>query len=349
MLRLKSFFLEKIHSTKWRLIFLVLAFFLLYILHGIYVWINSESTDNAYLQSNITFVSPEVSGVVEQILFVENQYVTKGDLLLKIKDTSYKAQYNKAKIALSQADLAMHIAEASLKIALINSRKAEEAIELAKLNLVTAQREFARVSKLTSNNFSSKKLLDDANLALQKAQTEFNQCELSLLSAKENILMLESENKAAMEKAMAAKEDLIIAEYNYKNTEIHAPIDGIITSNSSRIGGYARASSPIFAIVPKSYYLKANFKETQISKMKPGMKATVEFDSIGGAKFKGKIRNIYPATGANFSLIPTDSATGNFTKIVQRIPVIIDIDIPEKYQNKFASGISAYVHIRTDQ
>lgn len=346
---LKSFFFEKIRYKKWRILFLVLAFFMLYILHGIYVWVNSESTDNAYLQANITFVSPEVSGVVEEIAFLENQPVAKGDLLLKINDTSYKAQFNKAKLAKTQAELAISIADSSYKIALLDIKKAEEVVELAKLNLTTAKAEFARVSKLASDNFSSKKLLDDASLAFQKAQTEFNQSNIALESAKENIVMLEAENKGAIEKYNVAKEDLIIAEYNYENTKILAPIDGIITSNSARIGGYARASSPIFAIVPTKYYLKANFKETQISKFKPGMKATVKFDGITGEIFAGKIRNIYPATGTNFSLIPSDSATGNFTKIVQRIPVIIDIDIPEKYQNRLAAGLSAYVHIRVDQ
>ena len=350
MSRLKLFFSEKLQHKKFRLVFFLACFLILYIFRGIYVWLNSESTDNAYLQSNITFISPEVRGVVEEIHFVENQKVAKGDLMLKIKDIDYEAQYNKAKVVLVRTELGISSANSSYKMAEIESNKTEESLVLGKLNLLFAQKEFTRATKLTADNFSSKKLLDNANLALQKAQTKLNQSMLSSDSAKENIILLAAKKRDSEEKYKAATADLVIAKNNYENTKITAPIDGVVTSNSARVGGYVNAGSPIFAIVPiKNYYIKANFKETQISKFKEGMKATVKLDGIKGKEFTGRIRNLYPATGANFSLIPTDSATGNFTKIVQRIPVIIDVEIPDQYQSKIAIGYSAYVHIRVDQ
>ncbi|MDX1924404.1 MAG: HlyD family secretion protein [Rickettsiaceae bacterium] len=350
MPKLKQNIPEQLNTNYLKFAALIAGFFILFVLYNLYAWFNTQSTDNAYFESNITFVSPEVNGVIEKVLFVENQFVKKNDLLLKIKDDDYKSTFSSAKNGYEASQIAISIIDYEIEIAKLEIAKAQEAVSLGHSSAENSSKEFARISKLAKDNFSSKKLLDDASLFKHKSETELDQASLTLESAKRRLLVLEGKRNAQIFETNALGNNLEIAGRNFANTEVRAPIDGIITSSSARVGGYARVGMHMFAIVPKEdFYVKANFKETQISKFKEGMTAEVYFDAIGGKSFKGRIRNIYPATGSKFSLIPTDNATGNFTKIVQRVPVIIDVRIPEEYIDKAAIGMSCTVTVRTDQ
>lgn len=322
MSEIKLQFQNKIQTPKGLAVLLITSLLLLYSIYSIYVWMNSQTTDNAYVDGNITFVSPQVMGVVEQINFVENQKVKKGDVLVKINDIDYKAQ-----LSVATNDLALQ----KITLDSINTK-----IQIAELQIENASREYNRTSRLAQDNFSSKKLLEDSALALKTEQLELS--------------LLQSEKQSTSSMIQKAEDALKMAQNDYDNTTITAPFDGVVTSNSARIGGYVRTGSPIFALVPaNNFYVKANFKETQVVKLKEGMEAHLKFDAIKGVNFKGKIRNIYPATGSKFALIPTDNATGNFTKIVQKVPVIIDVEVPEEYKGKIGIGYSVDVSIRTDQ
>jgi membrane fusion protein (multidrug efflux system) len=330
-------FLEKnTQNTKGKIILSFILFTIFYIVYSVYVWINTQSTDNAYLEGNITLITPKVSGEIKSVNFIENSYVKAGDTLITIEDLIYKSALDQAKSSMEAAFLAIKIAEDEFKLAKLMYEQAE-------LDLNQAKNELHRVSKLANESFSTKKLLENAEIIWKKAQ-------LGVEAAKEKLSLAEFATTAKKLAAESAKNALIIAQENFDNTKVKAPINGIITNSSAKIGATPRAGLPIFAIVPKDdLYLKANFKETQITKFRSGMSVDIRFDAIKGINFKGKIRNLYPATGSKFSLIPTDNATGNFTKIVQRIPVIIDVEIPEIYQAKIAVGFSAHVNVRTDQ
>jgi membrane fusion protein (multidrug efflux system) len=330
-------FIEKnTKDIKGKAILSAILVVTLYVLYSIYAWINTQSTDNAYLEGNITLITPKVSGEIKSVNFIENNFVKSGDVLIKIDDVIYKAALDQAKSAMEGAVLSIKISEDELSLAKLT-------YEQAKLDLEQAKNELNRVSKLAHDSFSSKKLLENAQVIWKKAK-------LGLEASEEKLSLAEFAITAKRLAAESAKNALIIAQENYDNTQVKAPIDGIITSSSAKVGSSPRPGLPIFAIVPKDgLYLKANFKETQISKFKSGMNTDVKFDAIKGVHFKGKIRNLYPATGSKFSLIPTDNATGNFTKIVQRVPVIIDVEIPEEYKSRISVGFSAHVNIRTDQ
>lgn len=350
MSKLKNFLDKNLETTKGKILATIIAIVFFYLFYAAFIWINTQSTDNAYVEGEITFVSPEVNGVIESINFVENQKVSKGDLLLKINDLTYNALYEQAKSAYESGKLEIAIIESQTELAKIDLSKAEDSLKLAELNYQNASKEFQRISKLTSDNFSSKKLSDDTYLLMKKASIETSQALSTTKTARENLSMLELKKQASLIKLKSLEDAMIIAEYNLNATQIKAPIDGVVTSSSARIGGFARAGLQLFSIVPKkNFYIKANFKETQIEKFNPGMTADIKIDVIKSHNFKGKIRGIYPATGSKFSLIPTDSATGNFTKIVQRVPVIIDIEIPKEYEDKIGIGYSSKVSIRTDR
>ncbi|MDX1916376.1 MAG: HlyD family secretion protein [Rickettsiaceae bacterium] len=333
-----------------KLVLIIAGLVLLYILHLVYSWFYTQSTDNAYIESDITFVSSEISGIIEEISFTENQYVSCGDKLVKIKQDNYLATLNAAKSELDATELEVNIISTEIDMAQLQIKKLNKEVSFANSNLLNAKKEYDRISSLAEDKFSSKKLADDTLLALKKSQSDYDLSTIALESANKNLIILDAKKQAISFKIEVLQNKLKIAQYNYNDTEIKSPIDGFVTSSAARVGSYVRPGMPIFAVVPKNgMYVKANFKETQIARFKQGLNATIYVDALGNKEIKGKIRNLYPATGSKFSLIPTDNATGNFTKIVQRIPVIIDLQIEKEIMQKLLTGMSCSVYIRTDQ
>jgi len=350
MSKVKLLIKEKLKTPKGRIFAWFITIILLWFSYKIYVWKNSESTDNAYLDGYITFVSPQISGIVRELYFLENQKVVNGQLLVKIDDKDSKASLEKAENAVEAGKISVTLVDSKIELSKIEIQKAQEAISVADVDLHNNMKEFQRVTKLTRDDFSTKKLLDDTSLSLKTAEAQSNTAKLSLQAAKQNLILLEQEKQFELAKLQNLEAELVLAKNNHDYTSILSPVDGIITSSSVRKGGYVRTGAQIFAIVPtERRYIRANFKETQIAKFKPGMKAKIEFDVIDNEIFDGEIISLYPATGSKFSLIPTDNATGNFTKIVQRVPVYLSVEIPEKYKEMLVVGLSADVSIRTDQ
>ncbi len=350
MSKIKSLIHEKSKTPKGRILIASISIVFLWLTHKIYIWANSESTDNAYLDGYVTFVSPQVNGVIKELHFSENQKVTKDQLLIKINDQDYKASFEQATNAVEGGKIAIELADSQISIAKIEMDRAQDTILLTDVKLQNNRKEFQRVTRLTRDDFSTKKLLDDATLNLKIAETENNSAKLSFQSAKQKLIELEQQKQSEIIKLKGLENALQLAKNNYDYTSILSPIDGVITSSAARTGGYVRAGVQIFAVVPvEGHYIRANFKETQIKKFKPGMKAKITFDVIGNEIFDAEIISLYPATGSKFSLLPTDNATGNFTKIVQRVPVYLSIDIPEKYKEKLTLGSSVNVSIRTNQ
>lgn len=314
----------------------------------VYNWLHTETTDNAYIEAEISNVSAEISGVISEIMVEENVAVKKDQVIAKINDKDYAANFEKAKIALEAGQRNIEIIEKNINLARIESAKAQETLEFTEANLKFAKVDFNRTKALSKDNFASKQKLDASEIALERAKNEFDQARLNVLTSNEKLALLDVERLAAIANQDKIKQEVILAQRALDNTCLKAPIDGIFGNSALKIGTYVRAGSPLFAIVPEKLYIKANFKETQVSKFVPGMKATVEFDSKPGYKITGYIRNIAPATGAKFSLLPPANATGNFTKIVQRIPVFIDFQIPEELHGRLTPGMSSLVSVRID-
>ncbi len=343
-------------NSKFRLarkgkLFIVLGVVVIIMLsYVIYRWSNTQSTDNAYVEADISYISSEVNGTVEKILVKENNYVEAGQVIAMIKDKDYEANFKKAEGELDSSRRDIEIIEQNIKLSRIDQQKAEEQHQFTQENYKILEDDYKRTKSLSQDNFATKKNLDGTKISFEKAKTELAQAEFSLQSSKENLTMLEIRRFAALAKYNISVAEMDLAKRALDNTIIRAPISGIIGNSSLREGGYVRAGTVLFAVIPiEDLYVKANFKETQISKFKPGMVVNISVDSEKGAKIEGKIRNISPATGAKFSLIPPANATGNFTKIVQRVPVIIDFTVPTAYKAKIVPGMSVVANIRTDQ
>lgn len=321
---------------------------IMYVAHSIYEWTLTQSTDNAYVEADISSVSSEINGVICKVLVQENNYVKAGQIIAKVNDTDYRAQYEKASAEWEGANHEIGIIEQDIALAKIDQTKALEAFEFAETNFKINKTDYGRIQELSKDNFASKKRLDDTEITFEKAKTEYSQAKLNMQVAIEKLALLEIKKLAAIAKLKTMDQQRTLSKRALSNTDIRAPIDGVLGNSSLKIGNYIRAGVVLFVVVPiDKLYVKANFKETQISKFKSGMKASLEFDSEPG-KIIGTIRNVSPATGAKFSLLPPANATGNFTKIVQRVPVLIDFEVPEDKKNKIVPGMSTIVKIRID-
>jgi membrane fusion protein (multidrug efflux system) len=317
------------------------------IVYYIWSWVRTETTDNAYVEADITFVSSGVSGKVSKVLVRDNQKVNAGDVLIEIDQRDYKNSLDKAVYAVAASEHAIEAIAKKIEIAKINVSRLLEIVEFSKKNYAVSLREFNRTNKLTGDNFSSAKSLDSAKILYEKTKMELSNAELELKANTQELALLEIQKKIEEANLGSIKEGQKISKHAFDNTKIKAAIDGTITNIGARLGNFVRIGQQLAAIVPDDrLYIKANFKETQISHFKDGMRAYITFDSLSGEKIKGFVRSISPASGSKFSLIPQDNATGNFTKVVQRFPVIIDFKAPKNLSSVIRVGMSAKVSIK---
>lgn len=322
---------------------------LIYTLYQLYIWSNTQSTDNAYIEADISLVSPEVNGVIKEVNISDNVKVIQGDIIAQINDEEYAAKFADVEAAYLAGVQDFKAIEQKIVIEKINLEKSKEGFDFATINYDLTSADYKRTNDLNKDKFASKKLLDNAQIAYEKTKFERYQASFNVQQAEQNLLLLNIQKASQEARLQSLLQQKILMNRNLANTKIKAPINGMIANSSLKVGNYVRAGVPIFAIVPEKLYIKANFKETQVEKFKPGMKAELKFDSASKQKIYGIIRNLSPATGSKFSLIPPDNATGNFTKIVQRVPVLIDIESEEISKINLIPGMSVQVKIRTDQ
>ncbi|WP_103897216.1 HlyD family secretion protein [Rickettsia fournieri] len=331
--------------TKYVIIIALIIF--IYLGYRIYVWANTQSTDNAYIDADISNVSAEVSGVLTKLFVTDNTKVNKGDLIGEIDDRDYKAKLAALEASIEACIKNIEIIEQKISIGQISLEQAAEKLKLNKISFDIVATDFMRVQELNKAKFASSKTLDDSKNTYQKAKTDYKQAQLDLDISKQHLQLLELEKAAEQEKLKELTENKKVTLRSLQNTKLIAMVPGIFGNSSLEVGNYIVPGRALFSIVQdNTMYIQANFKETQIQKFKSGMKVKIEFDALPKKVIYGKIRNIAPATGSKFSLIPPDHATGNFTKSVQRVPVLIDFESPNA---NLVPGMSAIVSIRTDQ
>ncbi|MGY4041655.1 HlyD family secretion protein [Aeromonas hydrophila] len=305
-------------------------------LHGRYF----ESTDNAYLQSEVTGIGSKLSGYISEVLVTDNQPVKASQLIARLDDREYKT-----KVAEAEADLRLNQATAenlaatrTQQLSLI--RQAEAKVSSANAEQVRAQQQVRRVSQLNQRHYSSQDSLDEVRAGLQVNQ--------ALQAARERLLVLDAEAKQNQAKLALSAAQLEQAKLELAYTELRAPADGIIGKRSLRAGLYVQSGMQVASLVPlQQVWVEANFKETQLLHMQPGQKVEVILDAYPDQPVEGIIDSLAPATGAKFALLPPENATGNFTKIVQRVPVKIRIPEPGPLAGKLLPGLSTEVIVDT--
>jgi membrane fusion protein (multidrug efflux system) len=307
-----------------------------------------ESTDDAYVGGEVTTIASKVAGFVETVAIADNQVVKAGDLLVKLDDRDYRAQLarTEASVAAQNATLANLDANARLQRAMIAEAAAEIAATAAELD--RARYDVDRYRTLADSQYASLQRFQQADADHKKALAADHKAHAALEAAERQLDVIETQKqqtRAALDQAIADRD---LARLNLGYTEIRSPIDGVIGNRSVRLGAYATVGAQLLAVVPtRGLWIDANFKENQLAHMREGQRVDVAADLLPGVTLSGRVGSLAPATGAQFSVIPPENATGNFTKIVQRVPVRIVLDGDAAELGGLRPGLS--VVVRVDQ
>jgi membrane fusion protein (multidrug efflux system) len=299
-----------------------------------------ESTDNAFIDGHIVQVSPRVAGHVAKVNITDNQFVHAGDVLLELDPADYQAALDEAngKLVAAQADLTAAksaVAEADAQVTAAQAAVAQASAEAAsrKAQLDRAEADLAQYSKARDNAAISATEFVQAKTTQQTAQAAFEAARKAVAAAEAQV----NQAKAAAESRrgqvavaeagiQSAQAALERAQLNLSYTKITAASDGRITRKNVEPGNYIIPGLPLFAIVTPELWVTANFKETQLAQMRPGQNVELEVDAYPGMKLRGRVESIQQGSGARFSLLPPENATGNYVKVVQRVPVKIVLD-----------------------
>lgn len=304
-----------------------------------------QSTENAYVRGQVTFISPQVSGYLTSVEVVDLQPVQKGQLLMTIDDRIYRQRVHQAQaqLAMKQAALSNNLQQRRSAEATIASNKA--ALENAKAQALKGGFDLKRVENLAADGSLSVRERDAARAANAQAQAAVRQAEAQVAVAQHNLQTV-IVNRASLEGDVAsAQAALELAQIDLANTRIVAPDAGQLGQLSVRKGAYVTAGTRLTSVVPDHKWIIANMKETQLAAIRPGLPATFRVDALNGKRFSGHVEFISPAAGSEFSAISPDNATGNFVKIAQRIPVRIAIDAED--MRELRPGMSVEVSIDT--
>jgi membrane fusion protein, multidrug efflux system len=300
-----------------------------------------ESTDDAYVGGEVTVIAPKVAGLIAQVAVTDNQAIHAGDLLVKLDDRDYRAALAKATAAVTgqTATLANLEATRRLQEAMIEQAGAE--IAAADAELARSLYDVKRYRQLASDQFASAQRFQQADADHKKATAAADKARAALAAAQRRLEVIDTQKQQAQAALAQAIADRDLAQLNLGYTELRAPIDGTIGNRSARTGAYATIGAQLMAVVPaRGLWVDANFKESQLAHMQPGLPASIEADVLPGQVFRGHVASLAPATGAQFSVLPPENATGNFTKIVQRVPVRILLDDDGSALGRLRPGLS---------
>jgi len=307
-----------------------------------------QDTNDAYIQADAVTISPKISGYVEQVLVGDNEDVKAGQPLVRIDPRDYDAQAQQYR---AQIDVAK--ANADNVRAMIGEQEA--AIAQARAQLASAEedaryaaREASRYAPLAASGAETGERLATLRNQAAKARSAVDAQRAALLSAQRKVASLNAQIRQADAQGEAAQAQLAAAHVNVGSTVLKASVAGRIGDRTVRAGQFVQAGTRLMSVVPLSkLYVTANFKETQIGLMRAGQPATIEVDALDGTKIRGHVESISPGTGAQFSLLPPQNATGNFTKIVQRVPVRIALDAGPEARRVLVPGLSVTVTVDT--
>ncbi|MBU0902401.1 MAG: HlyD family secretion protein [Gammaproteobacteria bacterium] len=305
-----------------------------------------ESTDNAYVQGEITRVSSQLGARIEQVLVQDNQYVEKGELLLVLESADFELAKQRAiaTLATREAELSQARSTLEQQASLIAASQAD--VSASEATLGRTQIDLSRAQALRKPGFVSEERVTTLAADSRIARSHVSKAQADLQAQRQQINTLNAEIKRLQAQIASARSDLAQAELNLTRTQIHASISGFIGQRAARNGQVVQAGAYLLSLVPdQDIWIQANFKETQIGRMRPGQSAELTFDSYPDTPIEGRVESLFAASGAQFSLLPPDNATGNFTKVVQRIPVKLTFAADNPLKGLIRPGMSVEVTI----
>ncbi|SMH44945.1 HlyD family secretion protein [Azospirillum agricola] len=307
-----------------------------------------ESTDNAYVQSDITIVSPKVSAYVREVRVAENQQVRAGDVLALLDDRDFRAKVAESEAAVTAQRAALGTLDSKLELQRAIIDQAAATLASAEAEQRRAQQDYDRNRSLASDSWTSRQKLETSDADLRKAVAQVAKSRAALAAENDQVAVLRATRTETEARLAQAQAVLETDRNDLNNTVIRAAVDGVVGNRGVQVGQYARPGVQLLALVPlPDVYVVANFKETQIGRMRPGQSVTVSVDAFPGQKLEGKVESFAPASGSKFSLLPPENATGNFTKIVQRVPVRIALPRDGALAGLLRPGLSVEAEVDT--
>jgi membrane fusion protein (multidrug efflux system) len=306
------------------------------------------STDDAYAQADSTILASRVSGYVSAVQVEDDQHVKAGQILARIDDRDYRAtlDQSRADVQAAKADVTNLEAQLAQQDTLIARARASVAASQAALDLARINR--TRAENMAGIGFGSQQQSQEADAHAREQVADLQRDRAALATAEREVDVLRA--KLAQARALSERSEAVErrAQLDVEYTTIIAPIDGTVGARSLRVGQYVQAGTQLLAIVPlRDVYIIANFKETQLTQARSGQQVRLRVDTFPGVDLSGYVDNLAPATGLEFSLLPPDNATGNFTKIVQRVPVKIRLDTDQPLIGQLRPGMSVEAYIDT--
>lgn len=309
--------------------------------------LSHESTDDAQVDGDISPVSARVSGYIDQIRFVENHPVSKGDTLVKIDDRDLALRVLQAEAALENAIANVSVVKANVTTSEASVKAAQGNVDNAKVRLWKSTQDFDRYDKLLADKSITQAQYDAAKAEKLSAETSVSTAEKQLEASRAQLVAAQQQIAVAESQVKAREADLSTAKLQLSYTIITSPATGIASKKNIQLGQLVQPGQVLLSVVTDSNaYIVANFKETQLEKMTVGQPVEVKIDAFPEEKITGTVYTFSAATGARFSLLPPDNATGNFVKVIQRVPVKIAMQVPKEIATKLRPGMSAKVTVQ---
>ncbi|QND75266.1 HlyD family secretion protein [Tardiphaga robiniae] len=314
-------------------------------------WIGSakrQTTDDAYITADLTRLSSRVAGEVLNIGVNDFQRVKKGDLLVQIDPADYQAQVDQADASVLGAQAVLENLSNQIELQYATIAQAEAARMSTEALQVEAQQEQQRQQLLSRTDAGTRQRLEQATAAFAKAQADVRASSAMIAAQHHQLEVLQGTKKQRAAELQAAKALLAAAKLRFSYTHIVAPFDGVVSERKVQSGDYVNIGTNLINVVPlPNVYVIANYKETQLRHVKPGQPVEIVVDTFRGDTLRGHVERISPASGSQFALLPPDNSTGNFTKVVQRIPVRIELDERQPLLTRLLPGMSVVANIDT--
>lgn len=326
----------------------VLIIALIFTLKEYYYFQSHEVTDNAQVDADISPVIARVGGYVKEIRFTDNQVVKAGDTLVVLDDRDYRIKLQQAEAALASAKQSVNVSEYAVLEARSNIATANANVEAAKVKVWKATEDFKRYKNLYEDHAITKAQFDAVKAEKESAEANLLVAQTQVPVVHKKISTNQQQVEATATNIAPRQSDVDYAKLQLSYTAIIAPADGIASKRNIQLGQLVQAGQSLLAIVnDKGLYITANFKETQMEHLRPGEKVDISVDAYAHTPVQGSVESFSGATGAKFSLLPPDNATGNFVKVVQRVPVRIRLEAAPDFIAKLRPGMSVKVVVHT--
>lgn len=319
---------ERAREHPWVLIGAAIALVVL-LLAVLLWWLHArhyESTDDAFIDTRTATISPQVSGSIASVIVTDNQVVQAGDVLVLLDDTTFRAQLTQAKAQVDQAVANIANLGAQMETQQTRIDQAQKQMTQTQAALTFAQQEFNRAQTLANTNSGTIQQVQQTQSNLKQSEANLGAAEANVTASIKQLTVLRTQREAADAQLESARAQQVLAQTNLGYTKIVAPIEGRVTKLTAAVGSYVALGQALMMFVPQRIWITANFKETQLAYMRPGQPVDISIDAYPSQSFHGHVESIQAGSGTAFSLLPAENATGNYVKVVQRVPVKIVFD-----------------------